>query len=224
MREAVMRGRNLVVDEIPAPVPGPGQVRVRTLARGICGSNLHALRFADRMVDASVRGARCAWICRARSVMGHEFCAQVLEHGPGTAGTLRPGTRVCSIPMAFGATGLQTVGYSNDAPGGYGEEMILNEGLLLPVSDHVPTEHAALTEPMAVRRHAVEKARLTAGDEIPLVIGCGPVGLAVIAALNCAESRRSCGGFLAAAARARSRDGRGLGGRSGGRVALHRVA
>jgi threonine dehydrogenase-like Zn-dependent dehydrogenase len=56
--------------------------------------------------------------------------------------------------------------------------------LLRPVPDHVPSEHAALTEPMAVGLHAVEQAGLVAGDEIPLVIGCGPVGLAVIAALK----------------------------------------
>ena len=45
------------------------------------------------------------------------------------------------------------------------------------------TEHAALTEPMAVGVHAVAKTRLEPGDA-PLVIGCGPVGLAVIAALR----------------------------------------
>ncbi len=47
----------------------------------------------------------------------------------------------------------------------------------------LPTERAALTEPMAVGYHAVAKARLEK-DDAPLVIGCGPVGLAVIAALK----------------------------------------
>ena len=44
-------------------------------------------------------------------------------------------------------------------------------------------KHAALTEPLAVGVHAVAKANIR-GDEVPLVIGCGPVGLAVIAALK----------------------------------------
>jgi threonine dehydrogenase-like Zn-dependent dehydrogenase len=55
--------------------------------------------------------------------------------------------------------------------------------LLLEVPNGLSTERAALTEPMAVGYHAVEKAQLT-GDEVPIVIGCGPVGLAVIAALK----------------------------------------
>ena len=75
------------------------------------------------------------------------------------------------------------MGYSNDTPGGYAEYMRLTEALLLPVPDGLVTEHAALTEPMAVGLHAVAKARLEP-DDAPLVIGCGPVGLAVIAALR----------------------------------------
>jgi threonine dehydrogenase-like Zn-dependent dehydrogenase len=62
MRAAVMRERRLVVDEVPEPVPGPGQVLVKTLACGICGSDLHALEHADQMVAAPSR-----WTCRATS-------------------------------------------------------------------------------------------------------------------------------------------------------------
>ncbi len=80
------------------------------------------------------------------------------------------------------ARGIHGVGFSNEYPGGYGELMALSEGFLLPVLNGLPTEHAALTEPMAVGVHAVAKARLEPGDA-PLVIG-GPVGLAVIAALR----------------------------------------
>jgi threonine dehydrogenase-like Zn-dependent dehydrogenase len=116
-------------------------------------------------------------------VMGHEFCAEVVEHGPGTTGALRPGTRVCSRPSLIRADGPRTVGYSNDTPGGYAEYMRLTEALLLPVPNGLSTEYAALTEPMAVGLHAVAKARLEP-DDAPLVIGCGPVGLAVIAALR----------------------------------------
>jgi threonine dehydrogenase-like Zn-dependent dehydrogenase len=116
-------------------------------------------------------------------VMGHEFCAEILDHGPATRRTLPPGTRVCSRPTLIRADGPRTVGYSNDTPGGYAEYMRLTEALLLPVPDGLPTEQAALTEPMAVGLHAVAKARLEP-DDAPLVIGCGPVGLAVITALR----------------------------------------
>jgi threonine dehydrogenase-like Zn-dependent dehydrogenase len=78
---------------------------------------------------------------------------------------------------------VEGVGYSNVAPGGFAEQMLLSEVLLLEVPDGLPSEHAALTEPMAVGVHAVNKARLDSG-EAALVIGCGPVGLAVIAALR----------------------------------------
>ena len=55
----------------------------------------------------------------------------------------------------------------------------------LPVPNGLATDHAALTEPMAVGVHAVAKARLEA-DDVPLVSGCGPLGLAVIGALKLA--------------------------------------
>src|SRR6202030_3828808 len=70
-----------------------------------------------------------------------------------------------------------------DNPGGYAEFMRLTEGLLLPVGYGLSTEDAALTGPVAVGYHAVQRARLDKRD-VPLVIGCGPVGLAVIAALK----------------------------------------
>lgn len=184
MRAAVFRRGDLVVDRIADPVPGAGQVLVKTLACGICGSDLHALHHADKLVDASRRaGARFVMDLSRDVVFGHEFCAEVLEHGPETSMALRPGARVCSMPINIAGNAIRTVGYSNDVPGGFAERMVLNERLLLAVPNGLKTEHAALTEPMAVGWHAVEKARLAA-DDLPLVIGCGPVGLAVIAGLK----------------------------------------
>lgn len=184
MRAAVMRNKSLFVESISEPEPGPGQVVVKTLACGICGSDLHALKLADRMVEAAVRSGAPFFMDPARDiVMGHEFCAEILAHGPETHKGMKPGTRVCSMPIAFGPSGIKTVGYSNDVPGGYAEHMVLNEMLLLEVPNGLATDLAALTEPMAVGLHAVEKARWQAED-VPLVIGCGPVGLAVIAGLK----------------------------------------
>src|SRR5262245_35629331 len=185
MRAAVMRERRLVVDDVAEPVPGPGQALVKTLACGICGSDLHALRHAERMVEAARDAGAVAFVMDlARDVvMGHEFCAEVLEYGPGCTPRLQPGTRVCAMPIVLHAGGVASVGYSNEFPGGYGERMLLAEPLLLPVPNGLPTEAAVLTEPLAVGEHAVAKARLEKTD-VPLVVGCGPVGLAVIAALR----------------------------------------
>ena len=184
MRAAVFRKGDLVVDRIADPVPGPGHVLVKTLACGICGSDLHALHHAPKLVDASRRAGSLFVMDLARDVVfGHEFCAEVLDHGPGTEKRLKPGTRVCSVPINFTAEGPRTVGYSNEMPGGFAERMLLAEKLLLVVPNGLSTEKAALTEPMAVGWHAVEKARLQP-DDLPLVIGCGPVGLAVIAGLK----------------------------------------
>jgi threonine dehydrogenase-like Zn-dependent dehydrogenase len=186
MRAAVMRDRRLVVADLPVPEPGPGEVLVKTLACGICGSDLHALKHAEQFVAASRRAGSVFTMDLSRDVvMGHEFCAEIVEHGPGTRRTLPAGTRVCSRPGLIRPDGPRTVGYSNDTPGGYAEYMRLTEALLLPVPTGLSTEHAALTEPMAVGVHAVAKARLEP-DDAPLVIGCGPVGLAVIAALRLA--------------------------------------
>ncbi len=187
MRAAIMRNKVLVVDDLAIPQPGVGEVLVKTLACGICGSDLHALKHADALVDGARRSGGPFVMDLSRDiVMGHEFCAEIVDFGPGTSRRLTTGTRVCSMPLLIRGTLLQTVGYSNDHPGGYGEYMRLNEDLLLPVPNGLATDHAAMTEPMAVGVHAVAKARLGT-DDVPLVIGCGPVGLAVIAALKLAR-------------------------------------
>jgi threonine dehydrogenase-like Zn-dependent dehydrogenase len=90
---------------------------------------------------------------------------------------------VVSLPVVPRGAELKTVGYSNELPGGYGELIVLAEPLLLPVPEKVTPQQAALTEPIGVGIHAVAMARLEAGDSA-LVLGCGPVGLAVIAALR----------------------------------------
>lgn len=184
MRAAVTRSGGIEVEDVEEPVPGPGQVLVQTLACGICGSDLHAAadlrRFADLVAEVGGPGG----LDPERGVVfGHEFCAEVLEHGPGTERSLPPGTRVCSMPVVVGPDGPEGIGYSNRYPGGLAERMVLQEALLLAVPDNLTSEVAALTEPLAVGEHAVQLARLT-GDEACLVVGCGPIGLAVVAALE----------------------------------------
>jgi len=182
MRATVMRNRRLVVDELQDPVPQAGEVLVKTVACGICGSDLHALKHLDQFTQfAATTGSG---MDPGRDVvMGHEFCGEILDFGPGTQKHLKPGDLVCSVPVLLRNGKAVTVGYSNEVNGGYAERMVLSEPLLLKVPNGLSAEHAALTEPMAVGWHAVQKADLT-NDDVALVIGCGPVGLAVINALK----------------------------------------
>jgi threonine dehydrogenase-like Zn-dependent dehydrogenase len=173
----------LVVGDVPDPTPGNGHLVARPLAIGICGSDLHALadfgHFTSLMASVGVPTLDPAADC----VFGHEFVAEIVEHGPGTSGTLPVGSRVCSVPVLVGPKGLEQIGYSNTYPGALAEHMVLQELLCLPVPDGLDSAQAALTEPLAVGEHAVGLADLEPGQPC-LVVGCGPVGLAVIAALK----------------------------------------
>jgi threonine dehydrogenase-like Zn-dependent dehydrogenase len=185
MRAAVTRIGRLDVEDVAEPEPGPGQVLVRTLACGICGSDLHAAADMSRFAELTRRaaGGLMGFDPEQGVVFGHEFCAEILEHGPGTERRLAVGTRVCSVPVVMGAERLESVGYSNRYPGGLAERMVLQEALLLPVPEGLAPELAALTEPLSVGEHAVGLARLE-GRQPCVVIGCGPIGLAVVAALK----------------------------------------
>ena len=186
MRAVIRRDKQLVCDEIADLRPDQGQVLVKTLACGICGSDLHALHHMEHMIDLTRRagGMGTGFDPTADTVFGHEFCAEILDHGPGTLKTLKAGARIVSIPATLTPVGgVEMLGFSNALPGGFAEQMILSEALLLEVPNGLPTDKAALTEPFAVGAHAVAKARLDP-DSVALVIGCGPVGLAVIAGLK----------------------------------------
>src|SRR5262249_14795130 len=117
MRAAVMRDRKLVVAEVPMPQPGPGEVLVRTLACGSCGYDLPALKCADQFVATAKRAGTPRVMDLSRDVvMGHEFSAEIVAHGPQTTRAFKTGTRVCSRPVLMPATGPQSIGYSNDNP------------------------------------------------------------------------------------------------------------
>ena len=187
MRAAVLRdGRMVYRDDVPEPVPESGQVLVGVRACGICGSDLHFAAHGDEVVDMTAQvaaGAGAMGVDLDSDVfMGHEFSAEVLEAGPDTQ-THPPGTLVTSLPVLLSAKGVEPIVYSNSTIGGYAERMLLSAPLLLPIPNGLDVKHAALTEPMAVGLHAVNKSNIAPG-ETALVLGCGPIGIAIIAALR----------------------------------------
>ena len=184
MRAVVRRNKQLVCDEVADPVPGKGEVLVKTLACGICGSDLHAVHSFENMLELGARTGETPRTDPSKDmIFGHEFAAEILDHGPDSAKTLKAGTRVVSMPIAMKPEGFEAIGYSNTYPGGYSEQMVLSEALLLEVPNGLSDVQAAMTEPFAVGEHAVAMSAAGA-DTVNLVIGCGPVGLAVIAALK----------------------------------------
>jgi threonine dehydrogenase-like Zn-dependent dehydrogenase len=189
MKAAVLRGGQVIVrDDVPDPQPQFGQVLVAVKACGICGSDLHFVQHGATMLDLADQMGGLPDFGQSRPdlgrdvFMGHEFAGEVLEAGPDT---LAPpaGTLVTSVPIMIGMGGVEPIVYCNDLPGGYGERMLLSAPLLQEVPNGLDANRAALTEPMAVGVHAVHRAALQPGEGA-LVVGCGPVGMAVIAALK----------------------------------------
>ncbi len=184
MKAVVCHRAELAVAERPDPVPGPGQVLLEVSRAGICGSDLHARRHSDQLADlASAIGYDDVMRPDEHVVMGHEFSGRVLEYGPSTRKAWATGTPVVSLPMIRMGDKVQMTGLSAKAPGAYAERMLVQESLTMEVPNGLDVETAALTEPMAVAWHAVRRSRVRK-RETAVVIGCGPIGLAVILMLK----------------------------------------
>lgn len=174
----------LSVVEMPEPRPAAGQLVLDVHACGICGSDLHAKDHAEEMADLlDGVGYRDFMRPDAPTVMGHEFSGVVAESGAKTPKGLKPGTRVVSFPMVRAGGAVQLTGLSPLAPGGYAERVLVEASMTFAVPNGLSLDVAALTEPMAVALHAVRRGETTKGDTA-VVIGCGPVGLAVICQLK----------------------------------------
>ena len=184
MRAVQCQNAELTVVERPEPVPGRGQVRLRVLRCGICGSDLHARHGLDTWAELAERAGYTRF---ARSdqpiVFGHEFSGEVAEYGQGCKRDLPTGAPVVAMPLLRGEGGVDGIGLSAHAPGAYAEQLIAEESMTLPVPNGLPADLAALTEPMAVAWHAVRRGEV-GRRQVAVVIGCGPVGLGVILMLK----------------------------------------
>jgi threonine dehydrogenase-like Zn-dependent dehydrogenase len=187
MRAAVMRGDRFVVEERPRPTPGPGEVLVKVRACGICGSDLHYFHHVD---DIMGMARQIGWPTRsfeenlaAGPVLGHEFVCEVADFGPDTQRKMEAGQKVCSMPFLIRDGRPILMGSAPVAGGAFAEYMLLTEAACLAVDEAVPDEAAVLTEPVGIAVHAINKARMTL-DDVAVVVGCGPIGLATIAVLK----------------------------------------
>ncbi|MBV8436597.1 MAG: galactitol-1-phosphate 5-dehydrogenase [Silvibacterium sp.] len=172
-----------VTDDVPRPVPGPGDVLIRIAACGICGSDVHGY-------DGS-SGRRIPPL-----VMGHEAAGTVAEVGQGVR-QFSPGDRVTFDSTVYcgeceycrtGDVNLcdnrQVVGVSCGdyrRHGAFAEYVVVPERIVYRLPDSLPFSEAAMLEAISVGLHAVREAGLK-GGETALVIGAGMIGLLTLQA------------------------------------------
>src|SRR5262245_24870939 len=184
MRAVACQHGELDMVERPQPDPGPGQVRIEVARCGICGSDLHARHGIDQWAEMA---AKVGYDRFGRSdqpvVFGHEFSGRIAEYGPKCRADLASDTPVVALPLVRKNGGFDTTGLSEQAPGAYAEQVIVQEPMMMRVPNGLDPAVAALTEPMAVALHAVRRGEVGKKD-VAIVIGCGPVGLGVILMLK----------------------------------------
>lgn len=159
-------------EDIPLPRPGPQEIRLKVLAAGICGSDVHNLRTGQ-------------WISRSPTTPGHEFCAEVLECGDQVNG-FAPGDRVVADSRVWcgdcpacaqGHFNLcDRLGFVGEVcDGGFAEQAVLPARSLIKVSTELPAAIAALSEPLGVALRAVNQLSPGASDTVR-VTGGGTIG------------------------------------------------
>ncbi|HSC61559.1 MAG TPA: alcohol dehydrogenase catalytic domain-containing protein, partial [Rhizomicrobium sp.] len=183
MRAAIFRemSKPLVIETLADPTPAAHELILKVKNCGICGSDLHMTEPTSIMPLA------------LGSVMGHEFAGEVVGIGSALAGKFKEGDRVAGFPYIccgdsspcknFG--GGQSVcgkGISiglGQSQGAYAEYVKIGATGAYRLPDAVSFREGALVEPLAVGLHAVDMAKMPRGATV-LVIGAGPVGLAVM--------------------------------------------
>ena len=181
MRAAVLRGGTVEVRAIGDPVPGPGQLLVRSLACGICASDLHFMDHPEAGADDD--SGMSTYDQNVDIVMGHEYCAEVVDYGPGTERRIPVGARVNSLLVLSTAAGRRIIGQNPDSPGGFGEYLLLTEAITRVAVSDLPSEVVCIADAISVGWSTASRAQVTT-KEAPLVIGCGAIGLSVIAQLR----------------------------------------
>jgi 2-desacetyl-2-hydroxyethyl bacteriochlorophyllide A dehydrogenase len=151
------------VVEVPEPTPGPRDIVVRPRACGICGSDAYYIAIGGIPPR------------QGQTILGHEAAGEVVEVGSEVEG-LSVGDHVVVNPMAD-PSGI----IGNGGPtGALSELLLIREAVpghsVALVPDDLPFDIAALNEPMAVARHAVNRSNPHPGHKA-VVFGAGPIGL-----------------------------------------------
>jgi L-iditol 2-dehydrogenase len=158
-------------EQVPRPVPGPGQVLVRVAWCGLCGSDIPR---------TFVKGTY-----RFPTIIGHEFAGWVEALGPEVSG-LAVGEPVVVFPLiGCGRCAACSEGHEvqcrqydylgSRRDGALAEFVVAPARNLLPVPPGVPLTVAAMTEPAAVARHALRRGGEV--DGVVAIFGAGPIGL-----------------------------------------------
>ncbi len=177
MKAAAFKQQNrMAIIDIPKPRPAAGEVVLKVHNCGICGSDLHAVQYGVGLPPDTV--------------MGHEFCGEIAEIGPGVSG-FKVGERVTSLPFIScgeceacrrddGMHCARTRGLGlGQLPGAYAEYVLCGERSLLKLPDSVDSRAGALVEPLSVGLHGVNRAKLAPGAGV-VVMGAGPIGLSTL--------------------------------------------
>jgi threonine dehydrogenase-like Zn-dependent dehydrogenase len=183
MRAVVLRDGTLTVRETADPVAGTGELLIRTVSTAICASDVHFMDDHDAIPPGGPAGM--VYDADRDVVLGHEFVGDVVGHGPECSDAFPVGTRVTAMPILLvdgGVGGTKVIGQNPEAPGSFGELLLVSEAMARVVPDGVDPDAVALVDAFAVGEFYVRSSDIEPG-EIPLVIGAGAIGLSAVAAL-----------------------------------------
>ncbi|TKA64175.1 hypothetical protein B0A49_05971 [Cryomyces minteri] len=187
--------KDLRFEEVQIPKCGKGQVKLKPAWVGICGSDLHEYLGGPNICPTSPHPITGESV---PVTFGHEFSGVVEEVGEGVE-DFKVGSRVIVQPIIYDGTcgacesGLINCCYSNGFVGlsgwggGLSEHVVVPQSSVYNIPDNVSLEVGALVEPLAVGWHAVNISPFKPNDSV-LVLGGGPIGLAVIQALVARDS------------------------------------